>query len=198
MANPVDIAIWAAKAGWRDLDLTKAVAVSMASGGSAGKPGGLYGLGNEGDPQTQTNHAYARQKAEGWKVFKAFRNKSYLLYVPTAQAAASAAPVKSLITNPGGFVEAAKNTLTDVAKELPGADIVETAQSGLALAYKAGAWMSKPENWIRVMFVMVGGGLIIMGTAVAFQNKTLGAVSAVVGKTVGGTVAKSVGKGNKE
>jgi hypothetical protein len=194
--NPVTIATHAARAGWRGADLVVAVAVALAeSGGNETRPGGLWNLGTAGPPGTpavQAQQAYARWKSGGWGQWASHRGNAYLLFMPLAAAAAASAEVAGIIRDPAGVPGRVVGSITEAAKDLPGADMLSAIQGPIALAYKAGAWMANPGSWERVAQVIVGGGLII-ASVVMLARPAVGAVS---GGAVG-MIAKPLMKGLK-
>lgn len=195
MLNPVTIATHAARAGFRGTDLVTAVAVALAeSGGNESKPGGLWniGAGPPGTPASQAQQAFARHKAGGWAQWATHRSNAYLLFAPMAAAAAASAEVAGIIRDPAGAVENVIGGISEAAGNLPGADMLGTAQGAVALAYKAGYWLGDRHNLERVAQVIVGVGLII-ASVVMLARPAIGAVS---GGAVG-MVAKPLMKGLK-
>lgn len=197
MLNPVTIATHAARAGWRGADLVVAVAVALAeSGGNEGRAGGLWNLPGVagGDPAGNAVKAYARWKGSGaWGQWASHRNNAYLLFMPIAAAATASADVAGVIRDPAGAAGAVVDSITEAAKNLPGADLVSVIQGPVALAYKAGAWMANPGSWERVAQVIVGGGLIIASVVMIARP----AIGGVAGGAVG-MIAKPLMKGLKK
>lgn len=193
MLNPVAIAIHGARAGWRGTDLTVATAVALAeSGGNEAKPGGLWNLPGfpGGDPAGNAAAAYARQRSGGWGQWASHRNRAYILMMPIATAAALSADVAAFIKDPGAAVGAvvseAAGSLKLAAAAVPGATLIDSANSALTLGYKAGAWMAEPNNWQRVAQVILGGAMVV-GSLVVLSKTAL---TNVAGSAVGGVVKK--------
>lgn len=134
MADPLDIPRWVVQAGWGMPDATIAVAVALRQPDPA-KPGGLFGLGTAGDGAAQAKAAYASYKAGGWSVFPAYRDNSYLLYMPTA-----------------GVLLAALTP--SVAIEKGGQEIAEA--TGIADAQRIAGWLTNPRAWERITQVVIG------------------------------------------
>jgi hypothetical protein len=192
MLNPVAVAIHGARAGWRGVDLTVATAVALAeSGGNEAKPGGLWNLPGVagGDPAANAVAAYARWRAGGWGQWASHRNKAYMLLMPIAQAAVLSGDVAAIVNDPGTALGGAAGALAGGVKAaaaagVPGGTILESANSALGLAYKAGAWMSDPNNWQRVAQVVLGAGMVIGGLVMLARGAATNAVGAVAGGLV--------------
>lgn len=187
--NPVAVATEAARAGWRGTDLVTAVAIALVtSGGNEAKAGGLWGqAGAPADAAGQARSAYAKWKASGFAAFPAYANNAYLLMLPMATAAVASADVAGVIRDPAAAAGAVVGSITEAAGNLPGADVLGTAQSGLALAYKAGAWLSDRNNWVRIAQVVVGANLVIAGLIMIALP--------AAGSTAGGAVGYLIKKG---
>lgn len=184
MPTAVDIAVWGAKAGWSALppatNLTTAVAVAIATGGDPTAPKGLYGIGGGGDGQSQSIAAHTEWLKNGWAPFPGHKGGAWLLYVPIASAAVLEAPLQNAVKDPGSVVDG----LGKLAEQLPGADMLNQAKNALTLAYKAGAWLGNPDNWARVLLVVLGGGMVVGGVYLAAQ-KPIDATVGGVGKVAG-------------
>lgn len=174
MATATSIAVWGAKAGWSvyppATDLATAVAVALAAGGNPAAPKGLYGIGGGGDGQTQSNSAHAEWAAHGWGAFPGHKGGAWLLYLPIAQAAVLEAPVQNAIQNPGQVIGGIAAGVGDLAKNLPGADMLDQAKNALTLLYKGAAWVGNPDNWTRVLLVVIGGGMVVGGIYLAAKK----------------------------
>lgn len=176
--SAVEIAVHAAKAGWRGQDSIIAVAVALAeSDGWADRAGGLWNLDGVagGDPAGNAVKAHARQLASGWTPWATYRSNKYLLFMPTATAAMVTADVQAIVKDPAAVAKA-------VAPELPG---VAAAQDAVDMAHAASEWASNRNNWVRVAEVILGGALLI-GALVIIARPAVGAVA---GGTVG-TIVK--------
>jgi len=149
MANPLEVAGWNQAAGWTGADVVTATAVALrSSGGDPAAPGGLYGLSTTGDGAAQAKAARERQRASGWDVFPAYRDRSYLLFVPLATAAAGAQTVVG-----------------------PPAATVTNLASGAEAAGQVAGWLTHPDAWQRVVKVVAGVILItIAGVMVGIKT----------------------------
>lgn len=188
MATAVDLAVWGAKAGWSATppatNLTTAVAVALATGANPAAPKGLYGIGGGGDGQSQSVAAHAEWVKHGWSAFPGHKGGAWLLYVPIANAAVLEAPLQNAVQNPGQVLGAIGTGVGDLAKKLPGADLLDQAKNALTLAYKAAAWLGNPDNWARVLLVVLGGGMVVGGVYLAAQ-KPIDASVGAAGKVAG-------------
>jgi hypothetical protein len=184
VATAVDIAVWGAHAGWSGAppatNLTTAVAVALATGADPSAPKGLYGIGGGGDGQSQSVAAHAEWVKNGWASFPGHKAGAWLLYVPIAQTAVLEAPLQNAVQNPGSVIAG----VGELAKSLPGADLLDQAKNALTLAYKGAAWLGNSDNWVRVLLVVLGGGMVVGGVYLAAQ-KPIDASVGAVGKVAG-------------
>lgn len=60
---------------------------------------------------------------------------------------------------------------------------------------KAGVWLSRPRNWLRILYVAGGATLIAVGTAMIVQGGKDYALRATGVSGLVGTAVKAVGKG---
>lgn len=181
MLPPWTIAEHAARAGWRGTDLVIAVAVAMGeSGGNEQRAGGLWSVAGDpgGDPAGNARAAFARWKQSGWSTFKAHNDKRYLLFMPGAAVAISSAGVVEAIKDPAGAAKA-------VARDLPGADMLDAAQNALTLGYKSAGWLGNRNNWSRIAYVMLGTGLVWGGLLMVVGRPVMSTTGAVVGSVLG-------------
>jgi len=159
------VATYAARAGWRGADLVTSVAVALAeTGGDPDRPGGLWNVPGSagGDPAGNAAAAFARWQAAGWPAWNTYNSRRYVLFMPAAAAAVAASSVQSIVVDPPPVLTGgALGGLREAAGNLPGADVLDTARTGLGLAVKAGAWMANPDNWVRVVLVAVGSALLV-------------------------------------
>lgn len=178
--DPVRVAGYAAKAGWRGGDLVIATALAYAeSGGNPDKAGGLWNVaGAPADAGGQASQAYGRWQSGGWRQWAGFSSGKYLLFMPIAGPAAAAVDVAVVA---GGATGGAALGIGEAAKNLPGGDLVSAAQNALTLGYKAGAWIADRNNWLRVAEVIIGGGLIIGALVIVSKPITGPIVSTVAG-----------------
>lgn len=171
------IAQHAYNAGFRGKALPLAVAVAMGeSGGKTDARGdggwsiGLWQIYRKAHPQYSeaylldpANNAKAAfevynsagQRFTPWTIYK---NGVYLLYMSTAEVAAQRVDPK------GGLLAAPAQAGTHLPDVSGAPSIVDTAKaigSGVGLAAKAGTWLSNPQNITRIVYVMVGGLLVV-------------------------------------
>lgn len=180
------IAAHAARAGFRDPSLTIAVAVALASSlGNDSVPGGLWALPGVpgGDPAGNAAKAFERFKAGGWAQWSAYTSKRYLLFMPVAAASVQVREVVEIVKQGAEAARQGAESAVDTA-----ATIVDAAQDAVGIGLKAGAWLSKRENWVRIAEVIVGGAMIIVSlTMIANPERALGgAVSTIVRGAVKG------------
>jgi Lysozyme like domain len=177
------LAEYAARAGFRGADLQTSVAVALAEGKGTGTPLNrrvlAESVGDNGNsigpwqihmpshpefsrsyllnPQNNANAARAVLRKQGWGAWTQFRNGAFLVYMPLA-----GANVKSL---PGGIDtgDPLADKAAGVIDETAGG-VLDTGRSVVAigqLAAKAGTWISDPRNWMRIVYVALGGALVV-------------------------------------
>lgn len=182
------IAVHAAKAGFRGADLTTAVAVALASSmGSVDQAGGLWALPGVpgGDPAGNAVKAFERFKAGGWGQWPAYSSGRYLLFMIGAAAAVSTAGVLAIIENPAEAAGKAAAKATEAAKGLPGGEVIDAAQDALGFATKTAAWLGDRQNWIRIAQVVVGGAMIIASvTMIARPEQRLTGLAGMVARPI--------------
>lgn len=182
MADPIEVAGWVLGAGWTGTDAVTATAIALRTGGNTTRPDGVWGIGSAGDGPTQAKAAHAAWAGRGrdWSVFPAFRDRSYLLFIPPAGLAVTAA--------------AAKAAGADVGAKVGGAvDDAKSAAAGIGdLATSVGevtGFLTAPGAWDRIVKVGLGVVVISIGMAYLWKSAVLDrAVGAV--KAIGGDVAK--------
>lgn len=187
LLSGIAIAKHAATAGFRGNDLVISVAVALGSSlGNDSQAGGLWDLPGVpgGDPAGNATKAYARWKAGGWDQWSAYTSKRYLLFMPGAAASAAAKEVLDIIGEAGEKAGDAIDT---------GKDMLDAAQNAVGALQKAGAWLSKRENIIRVAQVAIGGAMII--AAVAMITRPERALTGVGGMIIKPIIKGATGKG---
>lgn len=190
LLSGIAIAKHAATAGFRGNDLVISIAVALASSlGNDSQEGGLWHQAGApaNDPAGQARAAYARWKAGGWKQWPAYTSGRYLLMMPGAAASAGAKEVLDIIGQAGEAAQGAIDT---------GKDMLDAAQNAVGALQKAGVWLSKRENWIRVAQVTIGGAMII--AAVAMITRPQRALTGVSGMIIKPIVKGAIGKGEGE
>lgn len=219
MLSPFAIAELAHAAGWRGKDLTVAIAVALAESGGRETARGDTGLvdatwgpsiglwqirslnaekGNgtlrdelaNADPATNARHAYQIWSSQGWGPWSAHNNRRYLLFMPAATAAVAARVAA------GPIGTKALGAVDDAATNL-GGDVLETAQTGLALVVKAGKWMSDPGNWLRVSYVVVGGAMLVVALAMIAGPVAEAGLGKAANVAIGSKVKLLTGGGKK-
>jgi len=185
MATPLAIGNAAYDAGIRSpVPLAQAIAVALAESGgnerahNAVPPDDSYGAwqinmrGDLGPQRREQFHlasnddlynlatnasvmAAISSNGSNWKPWSAFGGARYTLLYPPAVIAASAVLAGKGATN---TVEAAAAPI-DTA--------VDAATTAAGSVVKAGTWISDRNNWIRVMKVVLGAGLVLGGIVVA-------------------------------
>jgi hypothetical protein len=195
------IATHAAAAGFRGADLQTSVAVALAESG--GNPSarnlssredsrGLWQINvrahpelaaNLYDPATNARAARAVLRKQGWRAWSVFTNGKFLLYMPTAGAAVKSMPGgvdtgDPLADKAAGAIDSAAGGVLDT-----GRSIVSVGQ----LMAKAGTWINDPRNWMRVMYVVLGGAMLVGALVVVVAPVATNIVPA-------GKVAKTVAK----
>jgi hypothetical protein len=174
------IAAHAAAAGFRGADLVTAIAVAAAESGGNSNARALtsredsrglwqinvrahpeFASSNLYDPATNARAAKAVLSKQGWGAWSVYGRVKSGLFIPQATAAAAQYTTGNAIasgivdqSNPGGVISGAVET---------GSAIASVGQ----LAAKAGTWITDPRNWIRVVYVVLGGALVV-GALVIF------------------------------
>lgn len=168
-----EIAKHAAAAGFQGADLRMAVAVAYAESKgdtnahnltSREDSRGLWQINvrahpelaaNLYDPATNARAARAVLRKQGWTAWSVYTNGRAMLYLPSVTAAIAKTDLGNAIA--GGIVDQSN----------PGGVINEAVQTGNAIASvgqlvaKAGTWINDPRNWLRVIYVMLGGALVV-------------------------------------
>jgi Lysozyme like domain len=193
------IAQYAYNAGFRGKDLSVAVAVSKAENRTSDPSAthrnangttdtGLWQINSSNypvdamkDPTANARAAYVlAHNARGWRNWTTYNAGIYLLWLPQAEVAAQR------VEHLGGAGAIAAEAGTHVPGLGSGTEnIGQAGLSGLSALpetfNRVGAWISNPDNWERVLYVIVGGGLIL----VAISN---------IAKPVTEPIVKAAGK----
>jgi hypothetical protein len=149
----VQIARWAATAGWRLPNLEVAVAIGLANGADPAKPGGVWGVGGPaGDGAGQARAAHDQWRTKGWDEFPAWRSGTWRLYVPLAVASIAAAGVT-------GAVGRADDVVDQAADRAVGA-VTSPFQPAIDLA----AYVGTDQFWNRAVKVTLGLGLLLIAS----------------------------------
>jgi len=178
-----DIALVAARNGFKGASLETAVAVALAESSgrtdvvnSIGCCVGLWQINVKAhkqytaaqmkDPDANAKAAYAISSGgTNWKPWEAYTNGAYLLYKPTAKAA-----VSSIGDLAGGTTDWGGGDFEGAPPDNPLIpDSIENFGRGLAdiagFPAKVLAWISDRNNMIRVAKVAVGAGVVLVAVS---------------------------------
>lgn len=187
MANlsPVEVARYALEAGFRGQNAATAVAVSMAENPSGSttainhnKDGsvdvGLWQINSSNaspdamtDPAANAAEAFKlASSGRGWNNWTAYRQKiKFLAALPIAEAAVLAAQA----AHPGLGLKVAGTTPIDASTLLPGQrpnpqqpSIIGEFQAVIDMFNRVGTWISNPTSWSRILYVGLGGVLVVV------------------------------------
>lgn len=197
-ASASQIAQYAYNAGFRGKSVALSVAVAMAESsgntdarGDGGWSIGLWQVYRKAHPQyseaylldPQNNAKAAYEISAGGSTFMpwtTYKTGAYLLYMPTAEVAAQRVDPK------GGILAAPAQAGTHLPDLTGAPSIVDTAKaigSGVSLAAKAGTWLSNPQNLVRIVYVMLGGMLVVGALVVLAAPVALNLAGGPVVKT---------------
>lgn len=156
------------------------------------------GKGTARDANALTDAAFnARAMAQisgggtNWRPWSVYTSRSYLLYLPAAKVGVAANGGVARTSSPTGPGAAAGNPLIPDAIEGTGAAIGQLA----AFPTKVTAWVSDRNNIVRVVKVLVGAGLVVIGLYVVsrpVQKQAQDVAKALVGAA---STARGGGKG---
>jgi lysozyme-like protein len=195
--TPAQIAGYARQAGFQGPALVTATAVALAESGgrtdavnvntNGSRDLGLWQLNDSAHPWVKSiNWQDPAANAQGakriydeakgsfrpWVAYTSGSSTRFNLQAAQA-AGAPAAPAEN-----AGWLDKL-NPLDDVA------DAASSAADGVKLAASAGVWLSNPHNWLRVVYVVAGGALIIAGAQLTVSgqvNKVAAPITGVVKK----------------
>lgn len=131
------------------------------------------------DPRTNAKAAkiiYDRQGLRAWSVFKSGAYQQHMGAAMQASSQTEGTSIGDVLRS----LPVAARTLAGIAPDiagaavgqLPGADVAGSVGQAVGLAAKAGTWLSNPQNWVRIVYVWVGGMLVI-GALVMLAAPTL-------------------------
>lgn len=80
------------------------------------------------------------------------------------------------------------NSITDI----PG-NIVGGVKDTTKVVVDAANWVVNPSNWLRVMYVIAGAAVVLVGLDMLVQNQLLGQAAKALGGDSGGGTMKSAG-----
>jgi hypothetical protein len=182
--SPAEVARYALEAGFRGQNAATAVAVSQAENRSGSTTAvnhnsngtvdvGLWQINSSNaspdamtDPAANAAEAFRlASSGRGWGNWTTYRNKSYLLFLPIAEAAVLAAQA----AHPGLGLKVGATTPLDQSTLVPGAtpdpqqpSIIGELKAVVEMFNRVGAWISNADNWSRILYVGVGGALVIV------------------------------------
>jgi hypothetical protein len=119
------------------------------------------------DPRTNARAAKAVFDKQGYTAWVVFKSGAYMRYLGEATKAppsggTSIGDILRALPVAGGLLG---DVAGDVAGAIPGQvgelTGVGVAKQGIELAVKAGTWLNNPQNWLRIVYVMLGGALVI-------------------------------------
>jgi hypothetical protein len=193
--SPGQIAGYARAAGFRGPALVTAVAVAMAESGgrtdatnrnrNGSTDRGLWQLNdgahpwvtsiNWADPAANASGAYRiYQEAGGsFRPWVAFTSGSSARFQLQAAQAVQAGPVAPTTDN-AGFLDGLP-LIGDAASA------ARSAGDAVKLGASAAVWVSNPHNWLRVVYVVAGGALIIAGAQLTVSGRVSKIVQPVAG-----------------
>lgn len=130
-------------------------------------------------------HAIWLQAGRSFRPWSTFVNQSYRLYLSRAAAAARTASGSGAGRAPthedpdvtaarigikiGAGVISGGAAIAEGAEAIGGAvpSVVDVAGDALRIVARAGAWVTNPANVTRVLLVILGGGMVLAGAAIA-------------------------------
>jgi Lysozyme like domain len=187
------VAALAYDAGWRGNNVITATAIAHAESGnrtdavgptlSCGQGAqGLFQINvcvnhcsNPTDPKANTACAYRVFRSQGWNAWSTYKSGAYKQYIMDAtqayQGAGNQSQVNEILKSIGiglGYVPGASG-LTDLASN----PVLQGFQSIITFMNRIGSWISNADNWVRVMKVIVGGVVIIVGLGIVAKDTGL-------------------------
>jgi hypothetical protein len=107
-------------------------------------------------PNAKMAHSVFAGRNNTWQPWTVYRTGAYLMFMPTAKAAAGKVPEN---VRPGGVsVDPGPD---GVIEHNPISDMVGSVREIGAAIFKTGAWIADPDNWLRVAYVVAGGAMLI-------------------------------------
>jgi hypothetical protein len=117
------------------------------------------------------NAGYAHQvwagRGKGWREWSSYNSGAYLLYLARGKAVAGTVSRTSTPTGPG-----IGDSKTDPETEKQ--NVFTAIGDGVTAIVHAGEWFTDPHNWLRVLYVIAGGALIIGGLVVVASTSKAG------------------------
>jgi hypothetical protein len=113
-----------------------------------------YRNANLYDPAVNAQAARAVLRKQGWGAWSVYSRVKAGLYGPAAAGAVSGLGTRTAAEDAVGAAAGAAGSLADATG-------VGAAKNAIELAVKAGEWMTTPANWVRIIYVSLGGALVI-------------------------------------
>ncbi len=134
-----------------------------------------FGISNNEElfnPSVNAKAAYKIYKSQGLGAWSTYKTGAYKDYLNGATADNTA---DSSTTEQAGWTDS-----------IPGvSEVADVAEAVI----KAGSWISTPSNWVRVLYVMGGGVIIVAGIAYLAKDTAI--------QSVAGSAIKSLKTGTK-
>jgi hypothetical protein len=184
-ATAVDAAV---AAGFRDAELIRIVAIAMAESGLNANAHNARGEDSRGltqvnvnawpqfrnqnlyDPVVNMRAAMVVKTRQGWGAWSVWKNARALLFIPQATGAVGGRGTRAGIAAGAGAAQAVTGAVGGVASDL----------SALSdAANRVTQWVTTPANVGRLVVVLVGGIVIIVGVAVLLRPAAEQAVKTV-------------------
>lgn len=118
------------------------------------------------DPQANANEAFRlASSGRGWANWTNYRNRLYLVFLPGAEAAVLAAQA----AHPDLGLAVFGSTPIDKSTLVPGVNpspqppsIIGEMRAFVDALNRIGSWVSNSQNWGRVLYVGIGGVLLVV------------------------------------
>lgn len=103
---------------------------------------------------------HARQSYGAWTVYK---KGTYNKYLPEALKAAPSGgtSISSILSGLRTLASAGDDVAGAVPGQLAELTGAKAAMGALDLVARAGTWITNPQNWLRIVYVVVGGALVV-------------------------------------
>jgi hypothetical protein len=115
------------------------------------------------DPFQNAKAAKAIHAKQGYNAWTVFKSGAYNRQLPAALSGvpSSGTSLSSILAG----IKTLASVGDDVAGAIPGqlAELTgaKAAMSALELVSRAGTWINDPRNWLRIVYVMIGGALVV-------------------------------------
>lgn len=115
-----------------------------------------------------------------FKPWTTYSTGIYKSYLQGKSGGTTAVPIDSTTATNAGLLDVPGQIVKDV-----------TGTAGVVI--DAANWIVNPSNWLRVVYVVAGAGVVLVGIDLLVRNQILGSVAKSLGGDSGGSTAKSVG-----